>query len=543
MEFMPLIAGLAAALALALLCQRARFTPEAALVGAILVVAALFGATEVPLESLASLRSFVVVLLLVPLFHWGSRLGELDGARTRSCSLREISLACGGALARGFFFVTILYLWLPSSSNALLSPLSMALLFGGSLAVSGPLLFWGSQTNPRTERDVQRRQIFEIVLGLLVLQTLHHCVVPEWDPTKLGAGVGLAAVSAGVGVTVGFVGGCLQRRQSDAFSTVLLDLAIAAAALFISGHLCQAFASDTPGLVSVVVAGWTRRLTSRDRESVPAVPESFRQDGFWSAAVCVSWLAIGIGVGTVMSPYLLLLDHAGLVLSIWASCLAVQLLLVLTLDFTISPGAGGSAWHDVLFSSWSGQPGLLALAGVGCFTLLPRGVEEGLGPTPEALTVILQVILFSMLVQGITRNGLTRLCRSAAPENPRARWDALKTRRLALRAGLDRLIELHEDGQVSEAPYETIRRGLTRELREIDVERSALRIESPGFEKDLWTRALEDVLAEARLALELAREEGEISSEAALEFERSLSERWIEATRLSVEEAIRSRDQ
>ena len=102
---------------------------------------------------------------------------------------------------------------------------------------------------------------------------------------------------------------------------------------------------------------------------------------------------------------------------------------------------------------------------------------------------------------------------------------------------------MHEDGQVSEAPYETIRRGLTRELREIDVERSALRIESPGFEKDLWTRALEDVLAEARLALELAREEGEISSEAALEFERSLSERWIEATRLSVEEAIRSRDQ
>lgn len=535
---MDLIPGLIGGLILVLACRRARLGPEVALVGGALVAWLFSG--RVPgagHADLADAQALIPVLLLPALF----RLGTFLTPRPRSRPAAPIAgtpRVLAKVAVRVLFCAAAMYLWiLPSAPGASGPTLPTALLLGAALGMVGPLFLSSGTRRSASNRPVEQGATRELLVGLLVLQIVPHITAPRWQ--SVPDGLGIAAVSLITGVALGFLGGTLHRHTRDGLSRCVVDLATALAAFQISSLCGHALGSYSPDLATVLVAGATRSMTSANERA--GRPESLREEGFWNTTMLVTVFMVVVVAGTRYAD-LFRFSDLGLVFAVWAGVVLLQGLLTFALEYGVSPIEGTPAWRAALYASWAGQPGVFVLGGALVFGLVDDGGSEAaMAHSVLAVRVIAQVVLLSLVVRGISRSWMMGFCFPEGPESVRSSWDLLEAKRVALRAGLERLLDLREEARVSEVPFETMRRGLTRELNELDAERTALRTEHPEIERHAWNQVLQDVLDEARQALEAARDRGDVSAAAAREFETVLSQRWLDATRSSVEEAVSAR--
>lgn len=515
---MDLIPGLAAGLLLVLVCRRARLGPEVALVGAALVSWLLPRVTA----DIPDPGTWIAVLLLPALF----RVGTLLGTHARTVApLATATHVVGKVGVRVFFCSAALYLWiLPAFPQTTEGTLAEAIGLGTALALVAPTVLASHSLRP-SDRSFNRFATWELVVGLVVLQTLPHAVGSGWQ--QLFEEVGLVAISVITGVAVGFLGGVLHRRPRDGMGRSAVDLATGLAAFQVSSLLGSTLGAPGPDLATVLLAGLTRSMTSASSHS--GRPESLREEGFWNTTTLVTTLLI-LTVAGASYPDLFRLTELGWVVTIWIGVFVLQTLLSLAFEHGASVGARKPTWGSTLFASWAGQPGVFALAGLLVYGLVGVQALEAVPGAHVVLRVLVQVVLLSLLFRGLTGTWATRLCFPEGPESARSRWDLLEAKRIALKAGLDRLIDLREEMRISDVPYETIRRALTRELNELDAERSTLRSDHPDLERHAWNRVLQEVLDEARMALDAARARGDVSAEAAREFELVLSKRWLDAS-------------
>jgi CPA1 family monovalent cation:H+ antiporter len=160
-------------------------------------------------------------------------------------------------------------------------------------------------------------------------------------------------------------------------------------------------------------------------------------------------------------------------------------------------------WRHVLF--WGGPRGAIALA-------LALSLPATLGPARETIaTMTFGVVLFSILVQGMSMDWLVRRLKLVVLTSERAEYERRHARALAARAGQDRLQRLHRDGLISSPTWDAIRPIAEERVRALTAAvQDALR-EAPGLGHGELLMAWRESLRAQRTLIARLRRDGLIS--------------------------------
>lgn len=164
------------------------------------------------------------------------------------------------------------------------------------------------------------------------------------------------------------------------------------------------------------------------------------------------------------------------------------------------------AWSHILF--WGGPRGAIALA-------LALSLPVSLGATRERLlAVTFGVVLFTILVQSLTMDGVLRRLRIIERSEARQEYERRHARALAARAGYEHLQRMHREGLITEPTWDRLRwpardrlEALTRAVREAMAN-------VPEMERQQLSMAQRESLRAQRAMLTRLHRDGLLSDEA-----------------------------
>jgi CPA1 family monovalent cation:H+ antiporter len=178
-------------------------------------------------------------------------------------------------------------------------------------------------------------------------------------------------------------------------------------------------------------------------------------------------------------------------------------------------------WRNVSLVAWMGMRGAVSLAAA---LAVPVVTDAGqpIGERPLILFITFSVILFTLVVQGLTLPLLVRWLR-VEPDDDGEEVEENKARKLAARAALDRLDRLAEEEWTRDDTVERMR-GMYRYRYErfaarFDAERDGDAIEDRTA---TYLRMVGSVIEAQREQLEELRRSGDISSDVMRRIEREL---------------------
>jgi len=181
-------------------------------------------------------------------------------------------------------------------------------------------------------------------------------------------------------------------------------------------------------------------------------------------------------------------------------------------------------WRAVAVIAWAAMRGIVTLAAA---LALPLTTADG-RPLPYREHIILLafvVILVTLVLQGLSLGPVVRAL--DIPEDSTLEREEIHARHRAVKAGLDRLARLEQQGGPVAEPLATLRHQYETRAQKI-AERAAGQPPSSSLEEAAFKRARHETLNAERFVLIQLRDQGEISDEVLLELERELD---LEATR------------
>lgn len=160
-------------------------------------------------------------------------------------------------------------------------------------------------------------------------------------------------------------------------------------------------------------------------------------------------------------------------------------------------------WRHVLF--WGGPRGAIALA-------LALSLPATLGSTREMIaTMTFGVVLFSVLVQGLSMDWLVRRLKLVVLTEERAEYERRHARALAARAGQERLQRLHRDGLISSPTWDAIRPVAEERVRALTIAVQDVLRDAPGLGRGELAMAQRESLRAQRAMIGRLRRDGLIA--------------------------------
>jgi Na+:H+ antiporter len=286
-------------------------------------------------------------------------------------------------------------------------PLIAALLFGAMVSATDPIsvlaIFKELKVTERLSVLVECESLFNDGTAIVLFQILLVAAAGASIGIAKGAGEFLLSVAGGaaLGWALGYLVSKATRQIDDAEVEITLTTVLAYGAFLLARHL------HLSGVIATVVAGLVIGNVAAKRGMSPRTLTALR--AFWEYAAFVMnsvvFLLIGLEVrlGSVLQAWKIILIAVAAILI--GRILSVYTLVPLSNRFSKRVPA---AWQHALV--WGGLRGALSLA-------LALSLADTFPFRSEILNVTFGVVVFSILVQGLTIKSFLRALRiSSAAE-------------------------------------------------------------------------------------------------------------------------------
>ena len=414
-------------------------------------------------------------------------------------------------------------------------PASMAFVLGAVLASTDPVAVsaLGRRLSlpPRVQVLVQAEGLFNDATSLVLFQIAVGVAVaaPVARATPAGlllhgclrfAALTVGGAAVGAAVAAGVI--AVRRRVTDPVLEAVIALVTPYAAYVLGATL------DVSGVLAVIVAGLVigtyrdRITTAQTRLQLHSVYQTviFLLESVVFSLIGLRLPALIRALPNVQSWPLIALAVAG-------TLLATRVLWVFPVTVVAARRAGSRrpSWPVPAVVSWAGTRGVVPLAAALSIPLV-TSAGAPLAGRDLLLVVTAAVIVFSLLIQGLTLEPLVRLTGLARPAA--ARHEETVARLRLAEAGLARLDELASEDAAPDELIDLVRDGLQARVEDARTRTSGARPAHPGGLTEAELRR--DVLAAERAELARLYQDGTISDAARRRLERTLD---LEAARLS----------
>lgn len=379
-------------------------------------------------------------------------------------------------------------------------PLGLAMVFGALIAATDPVsvvaLFRRLGAPKRLEALLESESLFNdgtaiVIFGLAVqaMLTGEFDLIDGVIDFALTGGGGIA-----LGLGLGWVGVRLIRRIDDHLIETTLTTVLAYGSFLVAEqiHVSGVLAVVTAGLVSGNIGQRGMSPTTRI-----AVVNFWEYVAFLANSAVFLLIGLDIDVPALVADWRLILWAIGAVLV--GRAVSIYGLSRLGPDIPRS-------WRHVMF--WGGLRGAIALA-----LALSLPAEMG-APRTTLIVMTFGIVLFTLLVQGLSMDWLMRRLRLVVRSEEHTEYEMRRARALAAQAGFDHMQRLYESGLISLHSWERIR-SVLRERTDALVSAVQETLEqTPELEADELISARREELRAQRSMLSDLRRDGLISEQA-----------------------------
>lgn len=378
-------------------------------------------------------------------------------------------------------------------------PIGLAFIFGALIAATDPVsvvaIFRRLGAPKRLEVLLESESLFNdgtaIVLFSLAIGALQS------GRFNLISGVVDFVRVAGGGILVGMALGWLMSRLVAQVDDYLVEATLTTVLAFGSYLVAEQF--HMSGVLAVVAAGlMSGNLGEREMSPTTRIVLT----NFWEYIAFLANSAVFLLIG-------LDLEIASLIsrwqLILWAILAVLVSRAISIYGLTLLDRSLPRSWRHVLF--WGGLRGAIALA-------LALSLPESIGGERETLIVMAYgVVLFSLVVQGMTMNPLLKRVGLIVKTEEQLEYERKHARAMTTRAGFQHLRRLSNEGLISAATWRSLEPMLERRLEVMtNIVQEALR-ESPELRMEETITARREMLRAQRSALSSIRRSGSISEE------------------------------
>jgi monovalent cation:H+ antiporter, CPA1 family len=334
---------------------------------------------------------------------------------------------------------------------------------------------------------------------------------------SITGGVSQFAVVVGGGLIVGLLTGTLVSRLTARIDDHLIEVTLTTILAY--GTFMAAEALGVSGVIAVVAAGLVLSNVGARRSMSPTTRLALLT--FWEYVAFLLNSAIFLLIGLQVDLANLALNLVPIGIAV-AAVLLARAIVVYSLGLIVLPlpPVLPLRWLHVLF--WAGLRGALSLA-------VALSLPLNLPARPLLLDLTYGVVLFTLIVQGLTMRPLLAWLGLADDDQQRRIYQARRARLLLLRAGWRELRRLEDDAVLSPRVYAQLDAEYRAAGQQIEAELEHLYQDQSKFEAEQLRSTQAHLLKVERAALQELRRQGLIDDDTSRELAESLDTRLIAA--------------
>ncbi len=342
---------------------------------------------------------------------------------------------------------------------------------------------------------------------------------------NITSGIIQFAVVVGGGLLVGLLTGTLVSRLTARIDDHLIEITLTTILAY--GTFMAAEALGVSGVIAVVTAGLVLSNVGARRSMSPTTRLALLT--FWEYIAFLLNSAIFLLIGLQVDLFNLALNLLPIGIAV-AAVLLARAIVVYGLGLIVLPlpPVLPLRWLHVLF--WSGMRGALSLAVV-------LSLPLDLPARPLLLNLTYGVVLFSLLVQGLTMRPLLAWLGLIAADKQRQIYQARRAQLLLLRAGWRELRRLEEDAVLSPRVYAQLDTQYRAAGARIESELEGLYNDQSIFEAEEQRSTQAHLLQVERSTLQELRRQGFIDDDTSRKLAESLDTRLMAVRSGALEQA------
>lgn len=364
---------------------------------------------------------------------------------------------------------------------------SLAIVFGALIAATDPVaviaLFKSLGVPKRLQTLLEGESLFNdgtavVLFGL----ALTAAETGRFD--ALESIVDFLVVAGGgflLGAALGVIVALMIRGLKDPLIETVLTFVLAYGVFLISEEF------HLSGVLAVVAAGL---VTGNYGPKGMSPTTRIAVFNFWEFAAFLANSLVFLLIGLQVEIALLLENWAAILVGILAVLVARAIVIYTT---TARNDKVPITWRHILF--WGGLRGAISLA-LALSLPLTLGEERSV-----LLAMAFGVVLFTLLVQGLTMQPLIRRMHIAPKHEQREQFSLKKAQSSSMRAAYAHLSAAHEEGLISEGSWRRVSALLEEYVNDVSVEVRELLLEDPELAREDLDRAWREVLQAQRSEL------------------------------------------
>lgn len=415
-----------------------------------------------------------------------------------------LALAVPGVVVTSLLVGGILY-----SSNFLMMPafsFPLALLFGAMIAATDPVaviaLFRTIGVPIRLQILMEAESLFNDGTAI-VLFTLISQIVLRSPPTEEHQAIQLILISlsdfiriAGGGLIIGLLLGWLVSQLISTIDDRLLETTLTTVLAFGSYVIAEEF--HVSGVLAVVAAGLVNGNIG-PRGMSPTT--HLLVTNFWEYAAFLSNSIIFLLIGLEIDISALASRWNAIFLAITAALISRGVVIY---SLSWMGNNVSTKWRHILF--WGGLRGAIPL-------VLALSLPMDIPIRSELQLMVFGVVLFTILVQGITTPTVARLLKLSERTELQEEFERRHARAVAARVAYEHLQTMHRRGLLSEHTWKKLSFVLKEHAEKLSESVPEVIEAEPSIETEELIAARREVLGAQRAAINRLLLEGVISEE------------------------------
>lgn len=438
-------------------------------------------------------KEVILFVFLPPLLFEGTINMDLNTLKKRGVIVGTLALL-GTFIST--FVLGMLLAWL------LKLPLPIALLLGAIITPTDPVSVLATFKEYGVVKGlstiVEGESVFNDGIGVVIYLLLLQYITGH--EMTLGSATSLflweVAMGGAIGVLMGLITHLVLSKIDDHVIEVLLSLILAYGSYLLAERV------HCSGVVAVVCAGLIIGNYGRILSMSPKTRLTLSH--FWEvisfAVNSLLFLLIGMDLdsGALFGSIVVILIVFGFM--IMARSMTVYLLTSVLGLF--KKHRIPWSWRHV--ANWAGLRGSIPIA-------LALGIPATIGQRSELINIVFGVVLLSLLAQGLTIKPLLRKLKLIGSEGPQSEYEGILANRIATKAAIRELKNMHEGGEISDSLFKNLLQKLQSSDQEYSYNIALLKQENESVRQNMFTRLSRRIGYAQHTALQRAYFKGVIS--------------------------------
>ncbi len=479
-----------------------------------LVLVGLFLGFSDLFEAVFLSQELILLIFLPPLLFEGTINMEIEMVQRRGLLIALLALV--GTFISSFIIGFIVH-WVIGL------PLLYSILLGSIVSPTDPVsvlaIFKELGVSKELGVILEGESVFNDGVGVVFYLILLEIIGGKSVGLPQAAGELISTIAIGVilGGIIGYFTYRLLAYIDDPLTEVMISIIVAYGVYVASEH------SGGSGVLAVVVAGLIIGNFGRRYSMSPTT--RITMNSFWEVAAFIVNSLVFLLIGLQLDPGDLA-EHFRIVLLVVPVMLGARALIVYgfsainnLLSYNID-----LAWQHVVH--WGGLKATIPVA-------LAIGLPTQMEHRSTIVATVFGIVVFSMFVQGTTLRSLLEGLGLISMTEEEVEYEMLLGRSMAIRAGLDEIQQLHQNGQISRQLYRDLKNELDDARREITDNLAAFVEQYDVIKRSQARSAVRRILRAQRTAVDEAFRRGVISEPTLERLRRQIDVRLSERGDLS----------